>query len=95
MGEVLLDLLLLLVLSRAFWKLVGGFMAGLQPRRSAGQASQTGSRTTASVHMERDPVCGTFVVPDRAVVLNMGREHLYFCSSACRDRYQSAQGRAS
>jgi YHS domain-containing protein len=94
MGEVLLDFLLLLVLSRAFWKLVGGVMAGLQPRRPAGN-STPGARTTASVHMERDPVCGTFVVPDRAVILNAGRGHVYFCSSACRDRYQSAQGRAS
>jgi len=43
----------------------------------------------------RDPVCGTFVVPDRALMLSVGRQQLYFCSPACRDAYlagPSAEG---
>jgi YHS domain-containing protein len=40
--------------------------------------------------MVRDPVCGTFVVPDRALMLSVGRRELYFCSSACRDKYRAA-----
>jgi YHS domain-containing protein len=39
--------------------------------------------------MVRDPVCGTFVVPDRAIALMVGRENLYFCSTACRDTYRA------
>jgi YHS domain-containing protein len=97
MLEVLLDLILILVVSRAFWKLVGGVAAGMQARPLADDPRRAPKGT---VHMERDPVCGTFVVPDRAIVLNAGREPLYFCSTACRDRYQAssgahAQGRAS
>jgi YHS domain-containing protein len=39
--------------------------------------------------MVRDPVCGTFVVPERAVSLSVGREIVYFCSVACRDAYRA------
>jgi YHS domain-containing protein len=93
---VLLDFILLLVLSRAFWKLVGGVMTGMQSRNqpSAGPAPRPSG---GSVHMERDPVCGTFVVPERAVVLADGRERAYFCSTSCRDEYAArhAKGKAS
>jgi YHS domain-containing protein len=39
--------------------------------------------------MERDPVCGTFVVPERAVSLAEASGRMYFCSAACRDRYRA------
>jgi YHS domain-containing protein len=39
--------------------------------------------------MVRDPVCGTFVVPDRAVRLTDGREPVFFCSTACRDKFRA------
>ena len=39
--------------------------------------------------MARDPVCGTFVLPDRAVTLVDGRARLFFCSEACRDKYRA------
>ena len=41
------------------------------------------------VQMVRDPVCGTFVVPDRAVTLVDGRARVFFCSDACRDKYRA------
>ena len=41
------------------------------------------------VQMVRDPVCGTFVVPARAVPLLTGHERLYFCSADCRDKYRA------
>jgi YHS domain-containing protein len=39
--------------------------------------------------MARDPVCGTFVVPERAVTLSVGRDHIHFCSVNCRDKYRA------
>jgi YHS domain-containing protein len=40
--------------------------------------------------MVRDPICGTFVVPERAVALSAGGgQRLYFCSTECRDKYRS------
>jgi YHS domain-containing protein len=39
--------------------------------------------------MVRDPVCGTFVVPDRAVMLVEGAQRVHFCSDKCRDQYRA------
>jgi YHS domain-containing protein len=45
--------------------------------------------------MVRDPVCGTYVVPGRALELARGRETLYFCSEKCRDQYFQKSGQKS
>jgi ribosomal protein L24E len=34
-------------------------------------------------------VCGTFVMPGRAVMITEGRQQIYFCSDRCRDRYRA------
>ena len=39
--------------------------------------------------MARDPVCGTFVIPDAAVSIADGRQRIYFCSTKCRDQYRA------
>jgi YHS domain-containing protein len=39
--------------------------------------------------MVRDPVCGTFVVPERALTITNGREQVHFCSTTCRDKYRA------
>jgi YHS domain-containing protein len=40
--------------------------------------------------MIADPVCGTYVVPGKALQLARGRETLYFCSDKCRDQWVNA-----
>jgi YHS domain-containing protein len=85
MARFLLFFVLSIILSRMFWRIAASFMEGLtgvQRRPSAGPPQH-------GVHMVRDPVCGTFVVPDRAVVLHDGRAHVFFCSDACRDKYRA------
>jgi YHS domain-containing protein len=42
--------------------------------------------------MVRDPVCGTFVLPDHALTIVDGRSRVFFCSGACRDKYRPATG---
>jgi YHS domain-containing protein len=42
----------------------------------------------AAVPLARDPVCGTFVVPSRAVTAGSGSEIRFFCSEKCRRSYQ-------
>ena len=76
---------LIVLLARALSRLWAGFVEGLtgEPRTSS-RVPQRG------VQMVRDPVCGTFVVPDRALMLSVGRQQLYFCSTACRDKYRAA-----
>jgi YHS domain-containing protein len=81
MARVLLFLVLSIILSRMFWRVAASFMEGL-----TGVQRRPPQR---GVHMVRDPVCGTFVVPERAVTLHDGLARVYFCSDACRDQYRA------
>ena len=85
--RALLEFVFVLLAARAFWKLVGGILQGITGAPPAAAPPAHG------VAMVRDPVCGTFVLPDRAVAMSSGRERLYFCSAACRDAYRAASGR--
>ena len=89
MVRAILMTVLMLVVARAFWRVVDGIIrgAGGAPRRT-GSAGST-APPAHGVQMARDPVCGTFVVPGRAVALDIGRERVYFCSTACRDQYRA------
>jgi YHS domain-containing protein len=76
-----LVLILILLVARAFWRIVDGFLDGL-----------TGGESTLprrGVQTVRDPVCGTFLAPERAVVIADGSQRVYFCSTACRDKYRA------
>ena len=78
-----LFLVLALFVARAFWRLVDGIVEGTRGRPRGTSAPQRG------VAMVRDPVCGTFVVPDRAITIADGRASVSFCSEACRDKYRA------
>ena len=86
---MLLRLALFIVLgvfvARAFWRLVDGIAAGVRggPARGGGPVPARG------VQMVRDPVCGTFVLPDHALMLSDGRARIFFCSDTCRDKYRA------
>ena len=69
--------------ARAFWRLVDGIIEGVMGPRPRGQTPQRG------VSMARDPICGTFVLPERAVTMVDGRARVFFCSAACRDKYRA------
>jgi hypothetical protein len=69
---------------RMFWRIVGSFMEGM-----TGVDQQRPSPPQHGVQMVRDPVCGTFVLPNRAVSLADGRARVFFCSEACRDKYRA------
>jgi len=84
MLRLALLIVLMILMARAFWRLVDGVMAGLQ-----GGGASAGGVPQRSVQMQRDPVCGTFVVPERSVVLSDGATRVYFCSTECRDRYRA------
>jgi uncharacterized protein len=83
---MLLRLALFIILAwfvaRAFWRLLDGIVEGASRGSRGTHVPQRG------VQMVRDPVCGTFVVADRAVTLMDGRTPVYFCSDACRDKYR-------
>jgi YHS domain-containing protein len=87
MLEFALDVIFTLVAIRAIWKLLQGVMQGLSER--TGQQRRAGRAPVQGVQMAKDPVCGTYVVPDRALSESVGHERVYFCSAECRDKYRA------
>src|SRR4051794_33703514 len=85
--------ILLTILFRALSRLWAGVVRGMQVGPDAGGRQPRPGSTRVpqrGVQMERDPICGTFVVPERAVALSTAsNERLYFCSTDCRDTYRS------
>jgi len=75
--------LLLFFIARALMRLLHGVREGVMGGPSAGART----KTRAPVKMVADPVCGTFVVPGKALALARGRETHYFCSEKCRDQW--------
>ena len=82
MLRLLLLLVLIVLLARGFWRMVDGVVEGLTGRGSTEVPGR-------GVHMVRDPVCGTFVLPERALTLSDGRQRVFFCSTNCRDKYRA------
>ncbi|HWF85642.1 MAG TPA: hypothetical protein VG222_12375 [Vicinamibacterales bacterium] len=83
MVRLILLLILFIFIARAFWRVVDGIIEGItgRPRMPA--------RPTRAIAMVRDPVCGTFVLPERAISITVGRRQLFFCSTTCRDKYRA------
>jgi len=81
--RLLLIFLLITLLLRAVWRLIGGIAEG-----ASGSAPGVPRRGT---QMVRDPVCGTFVVQARALSASAAGETAWFCSDACRQRWQAAR----
>ena len=98
MLRFVLLLVLSIVISRIFSRIVGSFRDGI-----SGGGTGPSRVPQHGVQMVRDPVCGTFLLPERAAVTIVdGRTRLYFCSPACRDKYrdrpparESAHGRTA
>jgi len=85
-ARFLLLMALFVVIARTFWKFVDAVVRG-----ASGSASQAGRRSgpPASVKMSQCPVCGTYVVPGKAITLVSGGSPIYFDSEKCRAEYQS------
>jgi len=81
-----LDVIFFIFIARSIWKLVQGFREGYA---GSPQAPPRGNVPTHGVQMARDPVCGTYVVPDRALAISDGSRTFFFCSAACRDKYRA------
>ena len=73
-------LLLLYFVLRALLRLWRGIVEGMNPAPPA---------PPAAVPLARDPVCGTFVVPARALTGGTGADVKYFCSENCRRTYEA------
>lgn len=85
----LLRLLLVILLVRAIWRLLAGVVEGWGLRRPSDGSPGSG------VALVRDPVCGTYVVPSRAITSGRGASLQHFCSARCRDQYAAGRRLAS
>jgi len=83
----LLDVVFTLVAIRAIWKLFQGIHIGMSVRTAEPPQPRETGVPSRGVQMAKDPVCGTYVVPDRALSISAGRQTFYFCSAGCRDKY--------
>lgn len=88
LARFFLLIILFIVIARNFWRFVDGVVSG-----ATGTAQRAGGRRTsgppAAVKMSQCPVCGTYVVPGKAISLMSGGTPLYFDSDKCRAEYQS------
>ena len=80
MIRFLLLAILVLLIARAFWRLMDGVI------EAAGGTRRTRARPP-SVKLVRDPVCGTFVTPGDARSLTSKGTTYYFCSDECRQKF--------
>jgi YHS domain-containing protein len=80
--KILLVAILVLLVARAFWRVVDGILEG-----AGGRSKRGGSEP---VKLVRDPVCGTYVAPTAALSLSTGGTTHYFCSEQCRSKYRAA-----
>jgi YHS domain-containing protein len=78
--RLLLLVLLILFAGRALRQLLAGMTQGLRAGRTPRPPEQ-------GVRMVRDPVCGVFLVPSRALVLQDRGQTRYFCSEKCRAQF--------
>lgn len=98
----LLKLLLLFVLIRALMLVVGGLLRGMfgveraaAPGASgAGRGAPSSGASMTGGTLVQDPVCGTYVVKERAIVGRSPDGPVYFCSERCRSAYDPQVARA-
>jgi YHS domain-containing protein len=74
----ILRVILIIIVVRVLWRFVYGIAQGL---------SGPSAPEKPVVGLQRDPVCGTFVVPSRALTARSGDEVRFFCSERCRQAW--------
>jgi YHS domain-containing protein len=75
----ILELLLVVFVLRALLRLGRGIVEGMSPPLAA---------PPSAVPLAKDPVCGTYVVPARALTGGTGADVRFFCSENCRRTYE-------
>lgn len=80
-----LRVILLFVMALLALRAVARFMGGLSDA-ARGEAPRARTADTP-VKMVKDPVCGTFVVPGKALSASANGATVWFCSEQCRDTF--------
>ena len=81
----LLVLILFWVIAKLFWRFIEGVVRGASmPPPGAARRG-----TPVPVKMQPCPVCGTYVVPGKAISTTKSGAPVHFCSEKCRSEYSS------
>ncbi|HEY8535957.1 MAG TPA: hypothetical protein VIL25_05890 [Vicinamibacterales bacterium] len=83
--RIALLFLLVLIVIRAGWRLLEGVVegaTGVGGRTGRPRVPETGTK------MVKDPVCGTYVVQEKALSASSGGETAWFCSRECQQAWQ-------
>jgi hypothetical protein len=86
MARFILLLVLAVVIARTFWRFFDGVVRGAS---SAAPGGRRPGGPPSAVKMQQCPVCGTYVVPGKAIELASGGTPIYFDTEKCRAEYQS------
>ncbi|MEY4096170.1 MAG: hypothetical protein RLZZ53_3369 [Acidobacteriota bacterium] len=86
MARFILLLVLAMVIARTFWRFVDAVVRGASGAAPGGRRA---GGPPASVKMQQCPVCGTYVVPGKAIEVAAGGTLIYFDTEKCRAEYQS------
>ena len=81
MIRLIIFLVLLFLIGRMVWRFMYGLFEG------AGMLKEPRDRERAAVKLVRDPICGVYVVPTRALTAGSGAGTQYFCSEKCRQQW--------
>ena len=87
MARFLLMLALFVVMARVFWRFIDAVVRGASGAGS--RASGRRSGPAPAVKMAQCPVCGTYVVPGKAISLVSNGVPVYFDTEKCRAEFQS------
>lgn len=94
----LLRLLLLFIVVRALMLLVGGLLRGLMqaaqvPADDRGASPRSRDVARSNGTLVQDPVCGTYVLQERALAVRTAVGTTFFCSERCRSAYDAQAAR--
>ena len=87
MARFLLLLALFVVVARVFWRFFDAVLRGASGTAKPGGNPRGGP--AAAVKMSQCPVCGTYVVPGKAISLVSDGAPVYFDTEKCRAEFQS------
>jgi hypothetical protein len=87
MARFLLLLALFVVIAKVFWRFFDAMLRGASGTAPQGGARRSGA--TPAVKMSQCPVCGTYVVPGKAISLVSNGAPVYFDTEKCRAEFQS------
>ena len=88
MARLILLIVLVLLIARTLWRFMNAIVrAASAPPSGAAQGARRPGQS--AVRMSQCPVCGTYVVPGKAISIDSAGSAVYFDSEKCRAEYQS------